>query len=93
MKRMTSATIVALAMLTGAGLAWADDVTALQPIQTYGDSPDDARERARLLAQMQCDRNTRLIRAFRELRGVCRYEESSGQWFCYSQKFRCVEQH
>ena len=97
-------TVLLAAMMVGTGSVWADDddrrrleaqndVTALQPIRTYGDSPEAAREHAKLLAQTQCDQNILLIRAFRELRGTCRYEQGSGQWHCYGQKFRCEEQH
>ena len=84
---------VALAMAVGAQSALADDIEALQPIKTWGLSEADTREAAKLLAQQQCDRNTRLIRAVQVLSGKCRYEESEGQWMCYGQKFVCAEQY
>ena len=95
MKRTKTTCFAALAfaMAMGVGTALADDVEALQPIKTWDLSEADARNAAKLLAQQQCDHNTRLIRAVRVLPGECRYEESEGQWMCYGQKFVCAEQH
>ena len=95
MKRTVIATIVGLALATSitAESARAEDVPSLQPIETYGPTEADAREAAKRLARLLCGRNERLTRAVRVLPGKCRYEQGSGQWFCYSQKFDCAEQH
>ena len=79
----------AIAVVVNSGPASADDVEALQPITTQGETKAEARKRARRIAGLLCARNTRLVRAVRVLPGEC--QAGGGVWECYGQKFVCAE--
>ena len=89
--RITAALLAAfaIAVVANSGPASADDVEALQPLTTQGETKAKARKLARLVAERQCAANSTLVRAVRVLPGEC--QAGGGVWECYGQKFVCAE--